>query len=298
LTVEPVPLREVAALIDWGPFFHTWDLRGTFPAIFESPKYGAQARELYENARETLHEILEKNSLGLRGVYGFFPAAAEGDDVVLYTDATRSTERMRFCFLRQQREKQADKPHRSLADFIAPRGTGLPDHLGAFAVTSGFGLPELIDRARAENDDYKVIMVEALADRMVEAFAEWLHARVRKFWGYGRGEDLSVADLVAEKYRGIRPAPGYPACPDHTEKGKIWELLQVQRRIGMRLTESYAMWPGASVSGLYFGHPEARYFGVGSLGQDQIADYSERKKMPLRDVERWLGPWLGYNPQT
>jgi 5-methyltetrahydrofolate--homocysteine methyltransferase len=294
--LESVSLREVAALIDWGPFFHTWDLRGTFPAIFDSPKYGEQARELYEHAQETLRAIVEGNLLGLRGVYGFFPAAAVGDDVVLYTDENRDTERMRFCFLRQQREKQEGKPHRSLSDFVAPVGSGLADHVGAFAVTSGWGLPELIDQARAQNDDYQVIMVESLADRLVEAFAEWLHARVRRVWGYGRDEQWSVADLVDEKYRGIRPAPGYPACPDHTEKGKIWELLQVQRRVGMRLTESFAMWPGASVSGLYFGHPEARYFGVGSLGQDQIEDYAVRKQMALPEVERWLGPWLGYNP--
>jgi 5-methyltetrahydrofolate--homocysteine methyltransferase len=295
--VESVSLAEVAALIDWGPFFHTWDLRGTFPAIFNSEKYGAQARELYEHAQAMLREIVEGSLLGLRGVYGFFPAASDGEDVVLFTDETRSRERARLCCLRQQREKQEGKPHRSLADFVAPRESGLGDYLGAFAVTSGYGLPELIEVARKENDDYKVIMVEALADRLVEAFAEWLHARARRVWGYGQGENLSVEELVSEKYRGIRPAPGYPACPDHTEKGKLWELLQVQKRTGMRLTESFAMWPGSSVSGWYFGHPEARYFGVGSLGRDQIEEYAARKAMPLREVERWLGPWLGYAPE-
>ena len=291
-----VSLAEVAAYIDWGPFFHTWDLRGVFPAIFKSEKYGEAARKLYDDAQVLLKRIIDEDLLSIRGVYGFFPAAADGEDVVLFTDQTRKAELMRFSFLRQQREKAAGKTHKCLADFVAPVDSNLPDHIGAFAVTSGHGLPELMEEFHAVHDDYSVIMAEALADRLVEAFAEWLHAKVRKEWGYGAAENLSVQDLIDEKYRGIRPAAGYPACPDHTEKGKLWTLLNVEQRLGMRLTESFAMWPGSSVSGLYFGHPQASYFGVGNLGRDQIEVYAERKGMPVNEVERWLGPWLGYNP--
>ena len=294
--VGEVNLAEVAAYIDWGPFFHTWDLRGVFPAIFKSEKYGETARKLYDDAQLLLKRIIDGNLLSLRGVYGFFPAAAIGEDVVLFTDESRKSELMRFSFLRQQREKAEGKTHKCLADFVAPLGSGLPDHIGAFAVTSGYGLPELMEEFHAVHDDYSVIMAEALADRLVEAFAEWLHARVRKEWGYGAAENLSVQELIDEKYRGIRPAAGYPACPDHTEKGKLWSLLNVERRLGMRLTESFAMWPGSSVSGLYFGHPQSSYFGVGNLGRDQIEDYAVRKSMPVAEIERWLGPWLGYNP--
>jgi 5-methyltetrahydrofolate--homocysteine methyltransferase len=235
-------------------------------------------------------------------VYGFFPAAAIGDDVAVFSDASRKQESERFIFLRQQmektvRENEALKPHRCLADFVAPLETGLPDYIGAFAVTSGFGLPELINEFRAVHDDYHVIMAEAIADRLAEATAEWLHARVRREWGYGKSESLSMQEIIDEKYRGIRPAHGYPACPDHTEKGKLWRLLQVEERIGMRLTESFAMWPGSSVSGLYFGHPSSGYFGVGNLGRDQLEDYALRKGMPLREIERWLGSSLGYTPE-
>jgi 5-methyltetrahydrofolate--homocysteine methyltransferase len=294
--LEEIRLEEVAAFIDWGPFFHTWGLRGVYTAIFNHEKYGETARRLFEDAQLLLSRIVSQKLLGLRAVYGLFPAAGFGDDVAVFTDTTRCKEWERFCFLRQQKEKETGKPHRSLSDFIAPQQTGLADHLGAFAVTSGLGLPELLEEFRAADDDYHVIMAEALADRLAEALAEWLHARVRKEWGFGDSETLSMAEIIDEKYRGIRPAAGYPACPDHTEKGKLWRLLRVEERTGIRLTESYAMWPGSSVSGLYFGHPQAGYFGLGNIGKDQVADYAIRKGLPEQEVERWLGPWLGYNP--
>ncbi len=295
--IEEVRLEEIAAFIDWGPFFHTWGLRGVYPKIFNHEKYGEEARKLFNDAQVLLKRILSENLFSLRAVYGFFPAAALGDDVSVYTDETRSEEATRFFFLRQQREKEAGKPYRSLSDFVAPLETGLADHLGGFAVTSGFGLPELMEEFRAVQDDYHVIMAEALADRLAEAFAEWLHARARRDWGYGVSETLSMEEIIEERYRGIRPAAGYPACPDHTEKGKLWGLLQVEERLGMRLTESFAMWPGSSVSGLYFGHPASRYFSVGNLGKDQMEDYAVRKGTSLKEVERWLNPWLGYAPE-
>jgi 5-methyltetrahydrofolate--homocysteine methyltransferase len=216
------------------------------------------------------------------------------DDVKLYADSARSKVLDRFYFLRQQANKEGSEPCRSLADFIAPKATGLQDHIGAFAVTTGIGLKALTDRYRADNDDYNAIMAEALADRLAEAFAECLHKRVRDAWGYGRKEGLSPAELIQEKYRGIRPAPGYPACPDHTEKGTIWRLLDVEGKTGIRITESFAMWPGSSVSGLYFAHPESRYFSLGKIDREQVADYAERKGMSLTETERWLSPNLNY----
>jgi 5-methyltetrahydrofolate--homocysteine methyltransferase len=217
-----------------------------------------------------------------------------GDEVELYADAARSEPCSRFHFLRQQHEKKKGEPNRCLGDFIAPKSTGLADHVGAFAVSTGFGLKELCDAFRAKHDDYNAIMAEAIADRLAEAFAEYLHARVRKEWGYGKSEALSPAELIAEKYRGIRPAAGYPACPDHTEKGVLWDLLDVEKNTGMRITESFAMWPGSSVSGLYFAHPEARYFTLGKIERDQVEDYALRKGMTVQQVERWLGPNLNY----
>jgi 5-methyltetrahydrofolate--homocysteine methyltransferase len=229
-------------------------------------------------------------------VYGLFPANAVGDDVELYTDSTRAQVLERFHFLRQQANREGSEPCRSLADFIAPKETGLSDHIGAFAVTSGIGLKELGDRFRNENDDYNAIMAEAISDRLAEAFAECLHKQVRKEWGYGCEEGLSNAELIQEKYRGIRPAAGYPACPDHTEKGTLWRLLDVQANTEMLITESFAMWPGSSVSGLYFAHPESRYFSLGKIDRDQVADYHQRKGMSAAVVERWLGPNLNYDP--
>jgi 5-methyltetrahydrofolate--homocysteine methyltransferase len=227
-----------------------------------------------------------------QGVYGFFPANRAGDDVELFTDPSRSKGSATFHFLRQQMEKENGAPNWCLADFVAPNGK--PDYIGAFAVTSGHGLDELIKRYKADHDDYNAIMSEALADRLAEAFAECLHARARNEWGYGNTEHLSTEDLIEEKYRGIRPAAGYPACPDHTEKKTLWELLDVEKNVGIKLTESFAMWPGSSVSGLYFSHPDSKYFAVGKLGRDQIQDYHLRKGMSIAEVERWLGPYLDY----
>ncbi len=290
------PLATLRDFIDWTPFFHTWELKGVYPRIFEHPAHGSQARQLFAEANALLDVMIEKNLIAARGVYGFFPASAVGDDVELYTDNTRGQVLERFHFLRQQSNKEGNEPCRSLADFIAPKETRLPDHIGAFAVTSGIGLKELCDGFRAKHDDYNAIMAEAIADRLAEAFAECLHKRARCEWGYGCKEGLSNADLIQEKYRGIRPAAGYPACPDHTEKGTLWRLLDVQANTGMLITESFAMWPGSSVSGLYFAHPDSRYFSLGKIDRDQIADYSERKGMSVPEVERWLGQNLNYDP--
>jgi len=294
--LDQFPLATLREFIDWTPFFHTWGLKGIYPRILEHPEQGDEARKLLADGKALLDQIVEKNLITARGVYGFFPANALGDDVELYTDDTRESVLERFHFLRQQSNREGEEPCRSLSDFIAPKETGFADHIGAFAVTSGIGLKELCDRYRAENDDYNAIMAEAIADRLAEAFAECLHKRVRDEWGYGRAEGLTPAELIQEKYRGIRPAPGYPACPDHTEKGQLWELLDVEANTGMRITESFAMWPGSSVSGLYFAHPESRYFSLGKIARDQVADYHERKGMSVAEVERWLGPNLNYEP--
>jgi 5-methyltetrahydrofolate--homocysteine methyltransferase len=294
--VVDVPLSKLIPYIDWSPFFMTWELKGKFPRIFEDPTVGAQARELYDEAQALLSQIVEDRLLTARGVYGFFPANAEGDDIVIYEDESRATERARFPMLRQQWEREGQKAFLSLADFIAPVGSGRADHLGAFAVSAGFGADELVARFEADLDTYNAILVKALADRLAEAFAEYLHERARRDWGFGRGERLSKEDLIDEKYRGIRPAAGYPSCPDHTEKRTLWRLLDVEARTGIRLTESFAMHPGASVSGLYFAHPEARYFAVDLVTRDQVESYAARKGMPVPEVERWLAPNLAYDP--
>jgi 5-methyltetrahydrofolate--homocysteine methyltransferase len=292
--LDEFPLATLRDYIDWTPFFHTWELRGVYPQILEHEKYGEQARTLFAEANALLEEIISKKLLRARGVYGFFSANSVGDDVELYIDASRTQVRSRFHFLRQQTDKKSE-PNRSLGDFIAPKSTGLHDHIGAFAVSTGFGLKELCDGFRAKHDDYNAIMAEAIADRLAEAFAECLHERARREWGYGKSEALTRRELLAEKYRGIRPAAGYPACPDHTEKGTLWSLLDVQASTGMLLTESFAMWPGSSVSGLYFAHPEARYFTLGKIDRDQVHDYALRKSMTNQEVERWLGPNLNYD---
>ena len=294
--LEDFPLATLREFIDWTPFFHTWELRGIYPQILEHEKYGEQARTLFAEAKVLLDEIVSKRLLRARGVYGLFPASGVGDDVELYTGASRNEVLSRFCFLRQQTEKKDHRePNRCLGDFVAPKDSGLKDHIGAFAVSTGFGLKELCDGFRAKHDDYNAIMAEAIADRLAEAFAECLHKRVREEWGYGGSERLTEQELIAEKYRGIRPAAGYPACPDHTEKGPLWRLLDVEKNTGMRVTESFAMWPGSSVSGLYFAHPESRYFTLGKIEPDQAADYAARKGMTVREVERWLGPNLNYD---
>ena len=292
--LDNFPLATLREYIDWTPFFHTWELKGVYPRILDDARQGAQARQIFEEANALLDRIIEENSITARGVYGFFPASAVGDDVALYTDESREQVLTRFHFLRQQSDREGKEPCRSLGDFIAPAETGLPDHMGAFAVTSGIGLKALCDRFRAENDDYNAIMAEALADRLAEAFAECLHKRVRCEWGYGRDEQLTPQELIRETYRGIRPAAGYPASPDHTEKGTLWQLLDVEAKIGMQITESFAMWPGSSVSGLYFAHPESRYFSLGKIGRDQVEDYAVRKGMTVVEIERWLGPYLNY----
>ena len=295
----PLSLADLVPFIDWSPFFHTWELRGRYPDILQNP----EAKKLFEDAQELLHDIVLRRSLIARAVYGFFPANAVGDDVELYTDDSRTRVLATFHFLRQQMDKPQDQFNHCLADYIAPKvpqsstlNPQLPDHLGAFAVSAGFGAEELCAAFERDHDDYNSIMTKALADRLAEAFAEYLHKRVRQEWGYGQTEDLTNADLIREKYRGIRPAAGYPACPDHTEKWTLWKLLDVETHTGIKLTESCAMWPGASVSGLYFAHPESKYFGVGKLGRDQVLDYHRRKHMDLPAVERWLGPYLNYEP--
>jgi 5-methyltetrahydrofolate--homocysteine methyltransferase len=294
--LDNFPLATLREFIDWSPFFHTWGLKGIYPRILDHPEQGAQARQLFAEGNALLDRIIAEKLLRARGVYGLFPASVVGDDVELYTDPTRETVLGQFHFLRQQANREGSEPCRSLADFIAPKETGLSDHIGAFAVTSGICLKQLCDRFRADNDDYNAIMAEALADRLAEAFAECLHKQVRKEWGYGCNEGLSNEDLIEEKYRGIRPAAGYPACPDHTEKGTLWNLLDVQANTSMLLTESFAMWPGSSVSGLYFAHPESRYFSLGKIDRDQVADYAQRKGMTVAEIERWLSQNLNYDP--
>jgi 5-methyltetrahydrofolate--homocysteine methyltransferase len=292
------PLATLREFIDWSPFFHTWGLKGIYPRILEHAQHGEQARQLFKEGNALLDVIIEQKLITARAVYGLFPASAVGDDVELYADDKRNKLIERFHFLRQQANREGSEPCRSLADFIAPKETGLPDYIGAFAVTTGIGLKELCDSYKAKHDDYNAIMAEALADRLAEAFAECLHKCVRNEWGYGRSENLSNADLIQEKYRGIRPAPGYPASPDHTEKGTIWHLLDVRANTGIQITESFAMWPGSSVSGLYFAHPESRYFSLGKIDRDQVADYAERKGLDVCEIERWLGPNLNYDPSN
>ncbi|HTB83627.1 MAG TPA: methionine synthase [Candidatus Sulfotelmatobacter sp.] len=290
-----VKLEDVVPFIDWTPFFHTWELRGVYPKILQHEKHGEEATKLFHDAQELLADIVAKKSLTLRAAYGLFAANAVGDDVEVYTNGSRKHLRTTFHFLRQQIEKGDGTPNWCLADFIAPKSPApAADHIGVFAVTSGIGLPEIVERFKAQHDDYNAIMAEAIADRLAEAFAEYLHKRVRDEWGFGRSENLSSDDLIAEKYRGIRPAPGYPACPDHTEKATLWDLLDAEKHTGIRLTESFAMYPGASVSGLYFAHPESKYFAVGKLGRDQVENIAARKGKTNSEMERWLGPWLNY----
>jgi len=290
--LDDFPLATLREYIDWTPFFHAWQLRGVYPRILDDAAQGAEARQLFAEANAMLDRMIAEKWITARGVYGLFAANAVGDDVALYSDESRTTETARFHFLRQQTDKP--EPRLSLADFIAPQESGLPDHIGAFAVTAGIGLKALCDGFRAKHDDYSAIMAEALADRLAEAFAECLHKRVRDEWGYGRVEQFSPAELIHEQYRGIRPAAGYPACPDHTEKGTLWQLLDVEAKAGIQITESFAMWPGSSVSGLYFAHPEAKYFSLGKIDRDQVADYAARKGMTVEEVERWLRQNLGY----
>ncbi|NYE38004.1 5-methyltetrahydrofolate--homocysteine methyltransferase [Nocardioides cavernae] len=284
--------------IDWQPFFNAWEMKGSFPDILNNPSSGPAARKLYDDAQAMLDQAIEEKWIRAHGVVGFFPANAVGDDVELYRDSERSEVRARLHHLRQQGEHREGVPNRSLADYVAPKETGLRDHVGAFAVTAGDGVQERVAAFREDLDDYNAILLESLADRLAEAFAEWLHERVRtELWGYAPDEDLDNVGLIKEQYDGIRPAPGYPACPEHTEKRTLWELLDVEAHTGIQLTESMAMWPGASVSGFYYSHPQSQYFVVGRLARDQVADYADRKGWSLAEAERWLSPNLGYDPE-
>ncbi len=292
-------LAELVPYIDWTPFFQTWELVGRFPMILDDPKAGEAARGLYKDAQAMLKKIVDEKWLTARGVVGFWPANAEGDDIVLFGDKARKFPLATLHTLRQQMTRESGKPNMALADLIAPRETGRADYIGGFAVTAGHGEDAHIKRFEAEKDDYSAILLRALADRLAEAFAERLHERVRKeFWAYAPDENLSKEDIIAEKYRGIRPAPGYPAQPDHTEKGTLFQLLDAEARAGMNLTESFMMLPGSSVSGLYFAHPESRYFGIGKIEKDQVEDYARRKGMTVAEVERWLSPILNYDPRS
>jgi 5-methyltetrahydrofolate--homocysteine methyltransferase len=294
-TIRDIDISEIIPFVDWSPFFMAWELKGKFPKIFDDSYVGDHARELYDNATELLNKIVEKKLLQSHAVYGFFPAASDGDDVILYADDTRKTEKTRFHFLRQQWERRGQDDFRSLADYIAPIDSGREDYIGAFVVTTGHGAEEMAKEFEADQDDYNSIMIKSVADRLAEALAEKLHRDVRLEWGYGNDEKLTNEELISEKYRGIRPAPGYPACPDHTEKRLLFDLLDVEKNVGVSLTDSFAMWPAASVSGLYFAHPDARYFAVDRLTRDQVQEYSRRKGMSLREAERWLAPNIGYD---
>jgi 5-methyltetrahydrofolate--homocysteine methyltransferase len=292
---ESYDLTDLSRYIDWTPFFQAWEMKGRYPDILEDADQGPAARQLWDDAQAMLREVLQKNWFRPKAVIGFWPANSVGDDIRLFTDDSCTEELATLFTLRQQLSKTGGKPSLALSDFVAPVGT--PDYVGAFVVTSGLEEHLIAERFERKNDDYSSILIKALADRFAEAFAEALHERVRKeFWGYAKDEAISPNELIQEKYRGIRPAPGYPAQPDHTEKTTLFRLLNAKQRIGVELTESYAMWPGSSVSGLYFSHPEAYYFGVAKVERDQVEDYARRKGMSVREVERWLGPILNYTP--
>ena len=290
-------IADIRPYIDWSPYFMTWELKGKYPKIFDDKVVGEVAREVYDNANKMLDQMIADGSLSANAVYGFWPAASDNDDIILYTDESRSTELSRLHCLRQQWERKGQKDFRSLADYVAPHDSGREDYVGGFVVTAGIGAEELANKYKADLDDEQAITVQAVADRLAEAFAELMHETARKDWGFGATEGLSKEELISEKYRGIRPAAGYPACPDHTEKRTLFDLLDAEKNTGVELTSSYAMTPGAAVSGLYFGHPEARYFAVDRMTKDQVEDYAKRKGLPLNEVERWLGPNLAYEPE-
>jgi 5-methyltetrahydrofolate--homocysteine methyltransferase len=295
-SLDAYPLEELIERIDWTPFFQTWELAGHYPAILDDPAVGRTARSLFDDARRLLDRMVRERLLTARARFGFLPAASRGDDILLYRDESRGEPHATIHTLRQQSRKSGGRPNLALADFVAPVESGVPDYVGCFAVTSGHGLDPVVAAFEAAHDDYNAILAKALADRLAEAFAERLHERVRReFWGYAPDEALDNHALIHEKYQGIRPAPGYPACPDHTEKAVLFALLDAEPCVGIRLTESYAMLPAASVSGYYFWRPEAQYFGVGKIGRDQVEDYARRKQLSVQDVERWLATNLGYN---
>jgi 5-methyltetrahydrofolate--homocysteine methyltransferase len=292
-----IPVAELIDYIDWTPFFATWELTGKYPAILNDPKLGEAAHGLYADAQAMLQRMIAEGWFTTRAVIGLWPANSDGDDILAFADEARKTPIATLHTLRQQLTRREGRANLALADFVAPRASGLADYIGAFAVTAGIGEDAVVERFKHANDDYSAIMAKALADRLAEALAERMHQRVRReFWGYDPGEALSNEEMVAECYRGIRPAPGYPAQPDHTEKGAVFALLGGESAIGVKLTESFAMWPGASVCGLYFSHPESYYFGVGKIERDQVEDYARRKGQTLAEIERWLAPILNYDP--
>jgi 5-methyltetrahydrofolate--homocysteine methyltransferase len=294
---DDYPLSELLGYIDWMPFFNAWEFAGKFPDILTDPVVGEAASNLYADARRMLKSLIAEAWLRARAVLGIFPANAAGDDVEIYASEARGPLLTTLNFLRQQKGKPDGQPHECLADYVAPKDSGVPDYFGAFAVTAGIGIEEHVARFERAHDDYSAIMLKALADRLAEAAAEHFHERVRReLWGYAAAEVLTNEQLVREEYRGIRPAPGYPACPDHTEKAKLWQLLDVERNTAMRLTDSYAMYPTAAVSGWYLAHPQAHYFAVGKVDREQVEDYARRKSMTLEETQRWLAPNLGYEP--
>ena len=293
-----MPIADLVPFIDWTPFFATWEIKGTYPLLLEDAKVGEAARALFGDANKMLADIVARRWLTANGVVGFWPANADGDDIIVYADQDRQVERTRLFTLRQQIARtRSDRAHLALADFVAPRESGRADYVGGFAVTSGLGSDALVKRFANADDDYSKILSQALADRLAEAFAEYLHRRVRReLWAYAADEALTHEQLIGEAYRGIRPAPGYPAQPDHTEKRALFDLLGAETTTGIKLTESYAMWPASSVSGLYFSHPDSHYFGVGRVERDQVRDYAARKGWTVEEAESWLAPILNYQP--
>jgi len=287
------PLEEIAAYIDWTPFFHSWEMKGSYPKIFTDPERGPEAKKLFDDAQQMLKKAIAGRWLTAKAVVGFYPANAVDDDIEVYSDEKRSTALTKFHTIRQQTKKPAGQANVALADFVKPKGHA--DYVGGFAVSTGFGIERKLAEFEKQHDDYSSIMLKALADRLAEALAELMHKRVRKeFWAYAQNENLSTEELIQETYRGIRPAPGYPAQPDHTEKITLWKLLDVEKSTGITLTESLAMYPTAAVSGLYFAHPQSHYFGIGKITKEQVEDYSRRKQMKVEEIEKWLGPNLAY----
>jgi 5-methyltetrahydrofolate--homocysteine methyltransferase len=294
-----VPISELVDYIDWSPFFATWELKGKYPAIFDDKKVGEAARDLFDDAQAMLRRMADEKWFRASAVIGLWPTNSEGDDIQVFADEGRHQPIAALHTLRQQLSRREGRANVALADFVAPRASGLPDYIGAFAVTAGLGEEAIAERFKRANDDYSAILAKALTDRLAEALAERMHQRVRReFWAYAPDEAFAAGELIAEQYRGIRPAPGYPAQPDHTEKATLFELLDAERAIGIKLTESFAMSPGASVCGAYFSHPDSHYFGVGKIERDQVADYARRKGFTLAEAEKWLAPILNYDPQA
>lgn len=292
-TIEDQDLQQLVSYVDWSPFFRSWDLHGKYPDILNDEIVGQEATSLFIDAQNMLQKIIDEKWLTAKACFGLFPANSQEDDILIYDTENFNEEKFRLITLRQQLQKRAGQPNLALADFVAPKAKGVKDYIGTFCVSTGFGVQEIAERFEKENDDYNSIMIKALADRLAEAFAEFLHREIRiRYWGYSPEESLTNEELIKERYKGIRPAPGYPACPDHLEKQTLWELMDVEKKIGVTLTESYAMWPAASVSGYYFAHPEAKYFGLGKIKEDQLIDYSKRRNIPIEEARKWLNPNL------